>query len=35
MANETSTGAQQTASASEELAQLGTKLQGLVSQFAV
>ena len=35
MANETSTGAQQTASASSELAQLGVSLQGLVSRFAV
>ncbi len=35
MANDTSQGAQQTASASEDLARLGAELQGLVSQFKI
>jgi len=35
MSNETSTGAQQTASASDELARLGTELQNLVGRFKV
>ncbi|HEC12709.1 MAG TPA: methyl-accepting chemotaxis protein [Acidiferrobacteraceae bacterium] len=35
IAHETSTGAQQTASASEDLARLGAELQGLVGQFKV
>ncbi len=35
MANETSTGAKQTSSSSEDLARLGNELQALVAQFQI